>query len=132
MRSVLRQTVSLIVFSIVLEACGNEKLKTVTTRRSDSYRLVILNTQGSIKQGSGKFYIEFHDVKDDRLIDVGKVEVQANMPMPGMPMVNDAEVKATDVPGRYSVKYDLSMSGSWTLRINFDQNKSATIPIAVN
>lgn len=111
MKSILKRAV-VIVFIVVLGACGNEELKTVTTQTSDNYNIVILSDEGSVKQGSGKFYIEFHHVKDNQLVDVGNVEVKANMPMPGMPMVNDAEVKATGKPGRYSVKYDLPMSGT--------------------
>jgi len=76
--------------------------------------------------------MEFQDAANNQPVDVGYVKVQANMAMPGMPMINDAEVTTTDKEGRYAVKYDLSMAGSWTLKVQFGNNQSAVIPITVN
>lgn len=121
-----------IAFALIFQACKNENLKTVTTGTTDNYNIVVLSDKGSIKKGKGKFYLEFHNAGNNQPVDVGNVKVQGNMSMPGMPMVNDAEVTTTNKPGRYSVKYDLSMSGTWTLSVWFDDDKSATIPVPVN
>ena len=130
MKTFLRSAVFL-TFIVVFGACNNGNLKTVTTQPVTNYNVVISSNSGSIKEGQGKFYIEFHSKKDDQLVDVGKIEIQATMSMPGMPMINDAEVKATNKPGRYSVKYDLSMIGTWTLHVNF-ADESFTMPLPVN
>ncbi|GAA0564237.1 FixH family protein [Chitinophaga japonensis] len=76
--------------------------------------------------------MEFRSARDNQPVDVGKVEVRAEMAMPGMPMVNDAQVEATDTPGRYAVRYNLSMSGTWTLNIKFDTDKSSRISLRVS
>lgn len=131
MKKILK-TSSLLLLVIVFAACGTGELKTVTTQSSDNYNIVILSKTGSIKQGKGKFFLEFHKATDDQLVSVGEVNVRAEMPMPGMPMVNDAEVEVAGKPGRYEVKYDMSMSGTWTVNIKFETDKSATIPLTVS
>lgn len=117
--------------ALIFQACKTENLKTVTTTTSENYRITILSNEGSIKQGKGRFYVEFQNAGNNQPVDVGNVKVQANMPMPGMPMVNDAEVTRTGEPGRYTAKYDISMAGTWTLNVRFADNKSATIPVTV-
>jgi hypothetical protein len=131
MKAILK-LLTFIAFAIIFQACKNEDLKTVTTTTTDNYNIVVLSDKGSIKNGKGKFYLEFQNATKNQPVKVGNVGVQANMPMPGMPMVNDAEVSNTDKPGRYAVKYDLSMIGNWTLNVRFDDNKSVTLPITVN
>jgi hypothetical protein len=121
-----------IAIAIIFEACKNEDLKIVTRTTTDNYNIVVLSDKGSIKNGKGKFYLEFQNATNNQPVNVGNVMVQANMPMPGMPMINDAEVSTTDNPGRYAVKYDLSMIGNWTLNVRFDDNKSVTLPVTVN
>jgi len=113
-------------------ACGNGNLKTVATQTSDNYNIVILSANGSVTHGSGKFYLEFHNAKDNQLVDVGKVEVNATMQMPGMPMVNDADVRPAETPGRYSVQYNFSMGGTWTLNIKYDTDKTFSMSLMVN
>ena len=131
----MKTILSLVAFTtltMLFQACKNENLKTITTQTSDNYNIIVLSDKGSIKNGKGKFYLEFQSASNNQPVDVGNVSVQANMSMPGMPMVNDAEVKATESPGRYSVKYDLSMSGTWTLNVRFADNRTVTIPVPVN
>ncbi len=129
---VIFKLVTFIAFAIIFQACKNEDLKTVTKTAAENYNIVVLSDKGLIKNGKGKFYLEFQNAVNNQPVNVGNVRVQANMPMPGMPMVNDAEVSTTDNPGRYAVQYDLSMIGSWTLNIRFDDNKSVTLPVTVN
>ncbi len=131
MKAILK-LLTFMAFAIIFQGCKNEDLKTVTTSTTDNYNIVVLSHKGSIKNGKGKFYLEFQDAAKNQPVNVGNVSVQASMPMPGMPMVNDAEVSNTDKPGRFVVKYDLSMIGNWTLNVRFDDNKSVTIPITVN
>lgn len=130
MKAILKLAV-FIMNIIIFQACKNENLKTVSTTTSDNYNMVVLSNNGSIKNGKGTFYIEFQNAGNNQTVDVGNVKVQANMPMPGMPMVNDAEVTKTNQAGRYAVKYDLGMAGTWTLNVRFDDNKSAIIQVKV-
>ena len=130
MKSILKLA-AFIAFAIIFQACKSENLKTVTTTTSDKYNIVVLSDKGAIKNGKGKFYLEFQSAANNQPVNVGTVKVQANMPMPGMPMTNDGDVTKTDKTGQYAVKYNLGMAGTWTLNVQFDDNQSATLPVTV-
>jgi hypothetical protein len=123
---------TLLAFAIIFQSCKNEDLKTVTTATTDNYNIVVLSDKGKIKNGKGKLYLEFQNAVDNQPVSVKNVSVQASMFMPGMPMVNDTEVSNTGKTGRFVVKYDFSMIGSWTLNIRFGDDESVTIPVTVN
>ena len=123
---------SLLLLLFVLARCGTGELKTVTTQSGEGYNIVVLSKSGAVKQGKGKYFLEFHKATDNQLVSVGEVNVRAEMQMPGTPMVNDAGVQATNTAGRYEVEYDFSMGGTWTLNIKFDTDKSATISLPVS
>ena len=120
----------LLMIPVAFFACSQGDLKVVTSETTNNYKIVILSQSGSITEGSGQFYLKFYDSGNNQLVDVGSVKVRAEMPMPGMPMVNDARVKMTDM-GQYTVKYNLTMRGTWTLNIKFNQTQSITMTITV-
>ena len=122
----------LLMIPVAFFACSQRDLKVVASETTNNYKIVILSQSGSITQGSGQFYLEFYESGKNQLVDVGSINVRAEMPMPGMPMVNDAEIVKTNTPGRYSVKYNLTMSGTWSLRIQFEQNLSVSMTITVS
>ena len=120
----------LLMIPVAFFACSQGDLKVVASETTNNYKIVLLSPSGSITEGSGQFYLVFYDSRNNKLVDVGSVIVRAEMPMPGMPMVNDAQVKMTDM-GRYTIKYNLTMRGTWTLNIKFNQTQSITMTITV-
>lgn len=131
MKQILKAT-SLLLLIVVFAACGTGGFKTITTQSNGDYNIVVLSKTGSIKQGKGKFFLEFRKASDNQLASVGIVNVRAEMPMPGMPMVNDAKVEPQGKPGQYEVEYDLAMAGTWTVHIKFETDRSATISLSVS
>ena len=121
----------LFVLAVAFFGCSTSDLKIVTSQKTDNYKIVLLSQSGSIKEGAGQFYLEFYD-SGNQLVDVGTVRIRAEMPMPGMPMVNEAKVETTDSPGRYIVEYIMTMSGTWTLNIQFGKNNFASMTITVS
>jgi hypothetical protein len=90
--------------------------------------VVLLSADGALHQ-KDPFTIEFRSSAGGSLVNVGAVRASANMPMPGMPMFGTIEVRPTDVPGRFTAKGNLEMTGGWRIAINWD---GPTGPGAVN
>lgn len=124
----------LIIFSIAIISCGKdtENLKTIQKQTVGDYIVSLSNSSGNISKGNGIFYIEFRSVNGDQLTDAGKISASAIMNMQGMPMSVDIPVTPTDKNGRYEAKYNLSMSGTWILEVNFDGEKKAQFSLIVN
>jgi len=100
-------------------------LKQVQQQRTGDYTVTILTDSGTMKQGSSSFTLEFRKASDNQLTDVGKVDVSPVMEMSGMaPMMGGAEVTATNTPGRYEVKGNLSMAGLWKVNVRFGENQN--------
>ena len=80
---------------------------------------VLLSNDGALTHGKDAFTLEFR--RGDTLVDVGTVKAGASMVMAGMPpMLGSVFLERGDVPGRYTAETDLSMSGGWQLRIEWD------------
>jgi hypothetical protein len=63
--------------------------------------------------------VEFR--RGDTLVDVGTVKAVATMPMAGMaPMMGSVFLEPGDAPGRYKAETDRSMSGGWTLNLEWE------------
>ena len=122
------------LLSLVFISCNKDtsNLKTIQKQSVGDYIVSITSSSGNIQKGTGKFFIEFHSVTGDHFTDAGKVEANAIMNMQGMPMSVDISVKPTDQTGRYEAKFDLSMSGTWLLEVNFDGGKRAQFSLVVN
>lgn len=82
----------------------------MTTLRSDG---------GALKQGAGRFVIEFRDAANGKLKDAGVVTLTGSMTMPGMAMTAGGEVTRLRDAGRYVVAADFSMSGQWRITVNW-------------
>ncbi len=87
--------------------------------RAGGLDVVLLSNDGSITHGMDVVTIEFR--KGDSLVDVGAVKAAATMPMAGMPpMMGSVFLERGDAPGRYKADTDLSMSGGWNLKLEWD------------
>src|SRR5262245_5400032 len=72
-------------------------LNQVQQQRAGDYTVTVLSDSGAIKQGSSRYVIEFRKTPDNKLSDVGKVEVSPVMEMSGMaPMMGGADVTPTE------------------------------------
>jgi len=81
--------------------------------------VVLLSSDGVLTHGKDAFTLEFR--KGETLVDVGTVKAGASMVMAGMPpMLGSVFLERGDVPGRYKAETDLTMSGGWQLKINWD------------
>ena len=114
-------TIALLI--AVTTACsgGSKEADQIELHRVKSGNLdvVLLSNDGSITHGKDIFTIEFR--KGDSLVDVGNVKAAATMPMAGMPpMMGSVFLERGDAPGRYKADTDLSMSGGWNLKIEWD------------
>ena len=81
--------------------------------------VVLLSNDGNLSHGKDAITIEFR--KGDMLVDVGTVKAGASMVMSGMPpMLGSVFLEKGDTPGRYKADTDLSMSGGWQLKLEWD------------
>lgn len=81
--------------------------------------VVLLSSDGNLTHGKDTFTLEFR--RGNTLVDVGAVKVGAAMIMAGMPpMLGSVFLERGDVPGRYEAETDLSMSGGWQLKLEWD------------
>jgi len=81
--------------------------------------VVLLSNDGALSHGKDSFTVEFR--RGDDLVDVGIVKAGATMPMAGLPdMLGSVFLERGDVAGRYTADTDLSMSGGWKVKLDWD------------
>ena len=87
--------------------------------RAGGLDVVLLSTDGNLNHGKDTVTVEFR--RGDQLVDVGTVKAAATMAMAGMPpMLGGVFLERGDAPGRYTAATDLSMSGGWQLKLEWD------------
>jgi hypothetical protein len=119
----LRLLSLLAAMAVTSAACGGNTagsdLIEVQRQRSGGLDIVLLSDDGTLTHGKDTFTVEFR--RGDTLADVGTVKAGATMPMAGMaPMMGSVFLEKGDAPGRYKAETDLSMSGGWTLKLEWD------------
>ena len=120
----LRTLVAVILTIALASACSaagssNDPLKEVHRVTSGDLTIVVLAPNPDVKQ-KDTLTVEFRD-GSGQLKDVGTVKATASMVMAGMgPMLGTVDVKKGDTPGRYVVTTDLSMTGGWTIGLEWD------------
>lgn len=108
------------VFVTTSTACGGDaKLTEVQRINSGAVDVVLLSRDGALHQ-KDPFTIEFRSAASGNLLNVGTVRASATMPMPGMPMFGNIEVRPADAPGRYTAKGNLEMTGGWRIALEWD------------
>jgi len=106
-------------------------LKQVGQKRAGETVVTVLSETGQLNQGPNNYVLEFRTAADNKLTDVGEVQLQSIMPMPGMsPMSGGASAEPSGTPGRYNVTADFSMSGKWNFTVIF-KGQRVMIPINV-
>ena len=91
----------------------------VRTEQSSGLTITLRSDGGALKQGAGRFVIEFRDAANGKLKDAGVVTLTGSMTMPGMAMTAGGEVTRLRDAGRYVVAADFSMSGQWRITVNW-------------
>jgi len=115
--------VLLAAIALMAAACGanNAGSDLIELQRVHAGNLdvVVLSNDGSLSHGKDTVTIEFRRGND--LVDVGTVKAGATMTMAGMaPMLGSVFLEKGDTPGRYKADTDLSMSGGWQLKLDWD------------
>lgn len=106
-------------------------LKQVGQKRAGETVVTVLSETGQLNQGPNNYVLEFRTAADNKLTDVGDVQLQSIMPMPGMsPMSAGASAEPSGTPGRYNVTADFSMTGKWNFTVIF-KGQRVLIPINV-
>lgn len=116
-------TAAVLTLLIAASSCtqrgAESDLLEIARVRSGGLDVVLLSNDGTLSNGNDALTIEFR--RGDNLVDVGTVKAAATMPMAGLPaMQGSIFLNKGDVPGRYTAETDLSMSGGWKLRIEWD------------
>jgi hypothetical protein len=107
---------------LLLAACSRPpegSLKELAKTQVGDLEVVLLSPSDALAQSDGFALLEFRD-GNGMLVDVGTVNVNATMPMPGAAtMTAGSEVKPTPAPGRYELATKYSMAGTWHIDVNW-------------
>jgi hypothetical protein len=93
-----------------------------------------LFAQGDALRASGNdLFIEFRDAQGN-LADVGEVEFELVLKMPGKIMHSIGKVMRTATPGQYRTTLDPGLAGDWTATLGFSGSRGkaeADFPVKV-
>ena len=90
------------------------------TVQSGGLAITVSNDAGTLRMGDNRVRIEFRSARNNELVDVGDVRLNANMTMPGMAMTGTTSVARGPQPGIYEAQSRFSMSGSWDMTLEWD------------
>jgi len=113
-------------FPLWLLSCGQAAtdLISIQEQRSENHVVTLLSETAELEQRSNRLVLEFRDGATNELTPVDNVQIQATMPMAGMPpMFGEVSPPASTAPGRYEFSVDFSMVGGWTLVVSFDTDE---------
>jgi hypothetical protein len=132
----MKSKISIAVIALLwlfFSSCGGElsNLKVIQEQTTGNFKVSVLNQEGTIEQGSGKFVVEFRDANTNQLVKVGSVSSEAVIQMAGAPMTGETSIDFTDIPGRYDAKYNFNMKGTWIYTINFNLGMKVTFHLTV-
>lgn len=99
-------------------------MKMIAQQQVGDYLVMVLSDTGQLKEGPNKFILEFRNGSDKKLIDVGEVQLNSQMPMPGMSdMIGGSSAAPSGTPGRYNVESEFSMRGTWYFTVTFGKGQ---------
>jgi len=116
--------IGLFLVLVLMEfSCARQpaNLAQIQQQRSGDHVVTLLNDTGVVKQRSNKLVLEFRNASTNELANVGNVQIQASMRMPGMgPMFGNISSTRALGQGRYEFDADFSMAGQWNFLVTFD------------
>ena len=133
MKTKLKIAVVLLV-ALLISACSKDfsSYKKIQEQKAGDYSVTILSSSGDIKKGSGNFLLEFHKGSSGELVKVNNLNVSAVMLMAGSPMSGEVSPSETGTTGRYEIKYNFEMIGTYKLDITFDNGLQTQFLLSVN
>ena len=111
-------------------SCGGAKSgppsneKTIKSAAAGDMTVTLFSDTGQIKAGENDLILSFADASG-KTVDVGAASLKFHMPAMGsMAEMNDqATLTTTATPGKYHVKVNVEMSGSWEAVVNYQGAK---------
>jgi hypothetical protein len=124
---------AIVLLALFFVSCGKDlsNLKVIQEQSTENFRVSVLSGDGTIKQGSGLFVVEFRNTSNNELVKVDNIRANAVMQMAGMPMTGETALTDTDTPGRYEVKYNFSDKGNWKFIIFFGKGLQVQFSLSV-
>jgi len=89
------------------------------TQTVNDLMVKLISSGGQLRQGENNVLIEFRD-SIGQLVDVGNVNFNIDMNMPGMQMQGGGPAEKTATPGQYRAKVKAAMAGDWNARVSYD------------
>lgn len=104
--------------------------------RSGSLDIVLLSRAQVLKQHEDEAVLEFRTGGDSHLVHVGAVRVVASRAIVNQaPLRGDVSVTEGKTPGRYLLRTDLSMAGTWQFTVRWAADAadpgSIVLPVTV-
>jgi YtkA-like len=97
------------------------ELKVIQTQKTKDLVITMLSEAGQWTQGKNTFVLAFTSAKTQEPVDVGKVNLNTSMPMPGMsPMIAGATLTPDHTPGRYQGTISFPDSGARQVTVTWD------------
>ena len=117
--------IAFVLMVMSLLACGGgggtANVKEVQRASTGAFDVVLLAGGDALQSGKDTAVLEFRSRASQALVDVGAVNVAANMPMAGMPpMFGTLELQPSGTPGRYLVNSNFGMAGTWQINVEWE------------
>ena len=90
------------------------------TQQVQGLTVNFLHPKGQLQRAVNDVVIEFRDTASGELVDVGTVNFDLDMNMPGMVMHDGSTIQRTGTLGRYRAKVEPEMGGDWMAALHFE------------
>lgn len=104
------------------ETAGSEKV--IKSTKTGETTITLASASGEIKSGENDLMLSFTDPAGNP-IDVPAASLKFHMPAMGAmaEMNNVGKLTTTNTPGKFSVRVDIEMGGSWEATISFQGSR---------
>lgn len=113
---------------VILAACGRTRSsgaeKTIKSTKTGDTTILLSNASGEIRSGENDLTLSFTDASGKPL-DVPAASLKFHMPAMGaMAEMNDvATLTTTDTPGKFKVRVNIEVAGSWEAMTSFQGSR---------
>lgn len=117
-------SIAIAISIVILAACGRTSSsaaeKTIKSTNSGDTTIALSSASGEIKSGENNLTLSFTDTSG-KPVDVPAASLKFHMPAMGaMAEMNDvATLTTTDTPGKFRVRVNVEVAGSWEAMISF-------------
>jgi hypothetical protein len=107
--------------SVLLGPAWGAELKAIHTQKTKDVVITLFSASGQWTQGKNTFILAFTSATTQEPVDVGTVNLNTSMPMPGMsPMIAGATLTPENAPGRYQGTISFPDSGARQVTVTWD------------